>query len=83
MSRSYRHTPIVGITTARSEKQDKRIWHGRFRSHERDHLRTCQDWEAYLTTHFRSVSNPWSMDKDGRQFLDLRRRPRLKRYMRK
>jgi hypothetical protein len=31
MSRSYRHTSICGITTAASEKDDKRRWHRCFR----------------------------------------------------
>ena len=40
MSRSRRKTPIFGHTTARSEVHDKRLWHKRWRSRERDQLAT-------------------------------------------
>lgn len=69
MSRSRRKTPIYGITTARSEKQDKKLWHQRMRACERDRLRhSLDDPEAHLTTLVLEVSNRWSMDKDGRQW---------------
>jgi len=35
MSRSVRKNPIMGITTCRSEKEDKQIWHKRWRRRER------------------------------------------------
>ena len=38
MSRSLRKTPIFGHTTARSEADDKRLWHKRWRASERDQL---------------------------------------------
>lgn len=38
MSRSRRKTPIVGYSTARSEADDKRLWHKRWRARERDQL---------------------------------------------
>jgi len=38
MSRSRRKTPIIGITTCRSERADKAIWHQRLRAHERTGL---------------------------------------------
>jgi len=38
VSRSRRKTPIVGYSTARSEADDKRLWHKRWRARERDHL---------------------------------------------
>jgi hypothetical protein len=60
VSRSCRKTPIVGITTARSEKGCKRAWHSRFRALKR------QDIEA---TDERLASNPWAMAKDGRQWV--------------
>jgi hypothetical protein len=40
MSRSLRKTPIFGHTTARSEADDKRLWHKRWRASERDQLAT-------------------------------------------
>lgn len=68
MSRSRRRTPICGITTARSEKSDKRIWHRRARA--RIHVmlfRAAPDDIPHLD--IREVSNPWSMAKDGRQWF--------------
>lgn len=69
MSRSRRKTPIYGMTTARSEKRDKQLWHGRMRACERGRLRDARvDFDAHLTTLEREVSNRWAMDKDGRQW---------------
>jgi len=39
MSRSRRKTPIVGHTTCRSEREDKKLWHQRWRTHERTALK--------------------------------------------
>lgn len=67
MSRSRRRTPICGVTTARSEKSDKRIWHKRARARIRVLLHgTAPDDTPHLDD--RQVSNPWSMAKDGRQW---------------
>ncbi len=33
-SRSRRKTPIVGHTTCRSEREDKKLWHQRWRTHD-------------------------------------------------
>lgn len=79
MSRSCKKTPIHGVTTCRSEKPDKRRWHGRWRVRERQQLRAYvqgHELDDYITTHFRSVSNPWDMGKDGhvRWTLDDARR---------
>ncbi len=38
MSRSRRKTPIVGHATCRSEREDKKLWHQRWRSRERSAL---------------------------------------------
>jgi hypothetical protein len=66
MSRSQRKNPIQGITTARSEADDKRIWHGRWRSTERDKLLTLNETKDHLTSDKNEVSNPWTMNKDGK-----------------
>jgi hypothetical protein len=66
MSRSLRKSPIHGITTARSEADDKRIWHGRWRSTERDKLLTLNETKDHLTSDKNEVSNPWTMNKDGK-----------------
>lgn len=70
MSRSRRKTPIFGITTARSEREDKALWHGRWRAAERTALAVVLpgDADTHMTTLVRSVSNPWGMSKDGRRF---------------
>jgi hypothetical protein len=74
MSRSRRKTPIFGLTNSRSEKQDKKIWHGRLRAQERTALTTdpAKAGEKVLPE-VRDASNPWSMDKDGRCWWSLDR----------
>lgn len=41
MSRSRRKTPITGHTTCRSEREDKKIWHQRWRSREASMIFGC------------------------------------------
>lgn len=69
MSRSRRKTPVYGYATADSEAEDKRLWHQRWRAHERDRLRKLPEDFEHLTTRRREVSNPWAMAKDGRQWF--------------
>lgn len=68
MSRSRRKNPICGWTTAKTEKWDKKFWHKKFRQ-------WCkrQD-EDFVPMHKdrRAVSNPWSMQKDGKQRFSLK-----------
>lgn len=73
MSRSRRKTPIRGMSSADSEKQDKRMANRRPRRRVRSALRV--EPEAPLPQ-LREVSNPWSMDKDGKRFFDPGRHPR-------
>jgi hypothetical protein len=61
MSHSYRHTSICGITTAASEKDDKRRWHRRFRQRNRQRIR--QGTEPLSLA---AASDPWLMAKDGK-----------------
>ena len=65
MSRSRRHTLIFGITTSRSEKDDKRQANRRLRRRVRVELRVKQ-WERLPL--LRELSNVWSFDKDGKRF---------------
>lgn len=71
MSRSYRNNPITGLTTARTEKQDKRIANRRLRRRNtlREHraARTGDDVAFFVA---REVSNVWAMDKDGKMRFD-------------
>jgi len=65
MSRSYRHTPIFGITTAKTEKQDKRLANRRWRRICRYVLRSGDSERLPLQ---REVSNVWSFAKDGKRY---------------
>jgi len=57
MSRSIRKTPIFGHTTARSESDDKRLWHKRWRAIERDQLATVGVDTDHETVHRNAVSS--------------------------
>lgn len=69
MSRSVKKTPVLPVTKAASEKQDKQVWHRRLRHKEKIGLATTQDMEAYMPSDQREVSDPWSMAKDGKRYL--------------
>jgi len=77
MARSHRKTPICGITTAHSEKIDKKIWHSRMRARTHTHLNSGRDTDVMPIT--REVSNVWSFAKDGKQRFDPSRHPKLMR----
>src|SRR5207244_2425008 len=78
MSRSRRKNPICGITTAQSEKQNKREYNRRFRRATRQALRHF-DTERDVLPHLREHSDPWAMDKDGKQRFDPKAHPDLMR----
>lgn len=59
MARSYRHTPILAVTTAASEKRDKQQANRVLR-------RKVKQGKMYLT--LREVSNIWAFSKDGKLF---------------
>jgi len=67
MARSRKRTPKSGITSARSEKDEKRANHRRERRQVRQVLST--EPESDVLPHTKEVSNPWSMAKDGKVFL--------------
>ena len=77
MSRSRRHHPISGLTTAASEKTDKRCAQRALRTRVRVQLATQGD-ERPLAT-LREVSDPWAMAKDGKLRFDPAKSPRLMR----
>ena len=64
MSRSYRKTPIVGWTTAESEKQDKRKANRAFRRKSRVAIASGKEPPFSI----RCVSNIWSFAKDGKGY---------------
>jgi hypothetical protein len=77
MSRSFKRTPIIGHTTAESEKQDKRLANRSLRRQTREALRAsgagkprnAVEGVAELPLK-REVSNVYSFGKDGKQWLD-------------
>lgn len=77
MSRSRRKTPISGITTAESEKQDKQIANRRERHRNRQILGCFLD--DTLLMHRKQAGNPWLMEKDGKAFFDPEKSPELMR----
>ena len=78
VARSRRRTPIAGITTAASEKQDKR-WANRIpRLATRRAVMRDPDPDAAVLPVMREVSDEWSMAKDGRSWFG-QRNPKLMR----
>lgn len=75
MSRSRRKTPIVGHTTCRSEREDKKLWHQRWRTRERTVLASASPdaLDAHLPLLENQVGNVWSMGKDGRSYWPVKR----------
>ena len=73
MSRSRRKTPIFGHTMARSEADDKRLWHQRWRSRQRDQLAGAGPEGEIVPIHRRAVSSTWAMAKDGKSWFGPRR----------
>lgn len=67
MSRSYRRTPIFGMTTAPSERQYKADEHQRERHHVRQRLRVAAD-DADHQLHRRAFGNRSGGPKDGRDY---------------
>ena len=77
MSRSRKKTPIFGITTARSEKEDKRIANRKLRRVVKQEL--AREPDGVLPV-LREVSNVWSMEKDGKLFYHKSRWDDSRRY---
>jgi len=75
MSRSRRKTPVFGIASAKSEKQDKKIWHSRLRSRIRTGLAAVQSeqLDGYIAPVSNDVSSVWSMAKDGKRYFHPRK----------
>lgn len=60
MSRSRRKTPIIGVTAAQSEKQDKRFMNRR--------LRTAMRSTGNTDLGLHDVSDVWNMRKEGKMY---------------
>jgi hypothetical protein len=74
VTRSRKRTPIGGIVSARSEKDDKRAYHRRERRRVREVLATTPEPDSL--PHRKELSDPWIMAKDGKRFLGRRARER-------
>ena len=66
MSRSYRKTPICGVTTAASEAFDKQVWHRAYRRAEKIRAAHHPDSEPQDVREF---SSAWTREKDGKQYV--------------
>lgn len=73
MSRSKRKTPIFGRVICASEREDKTLWHRKFRSRERVALKSANSEQLidYLPISEKQVSNPWAMGKDGHWYFPI------------
>ncbi len=72
MSRSYRKTPITGMTTAESDKRFKKAEHKR----ERRALNAV-DLTKEEPPAEKAFGNPWSAPKDGKRWTDPNDWPRI------
>jgi hypothetical protein len=67
MSRSFRHTPKTGVTTARSERYDKRNWHRRYRAIQRSILSHRHlDYDDMVMSLVCEICDVWDFAKDGK-----------------
>jgi hypothetical protein len=73
MARSRKKTPVQGMTTANSEKQDKRLYNRRFRRISKQAIHV--ESEREVLPHLKEYSNPWCMDKDGKARFDPKKHP--------
>jgi len=67
MSRSRKKTPIGGITTARSEKEDKRFANRKARRVVKEVI--CVSPESEVLPQLREVSTTWTMSKDAKVYF--------------
>ena len=77
MSRSRRKHPFRAITTAESEKQEKRHYNRCFRHASEQALKADPTGESLPI--LREQSDPWGMDKDGKVRFDPVKHPKLMR----
>lgn len=64
MSRSIRHTPIIGNTTCKSEKRDKRIANRKLRRLVKEEIKMDKE-----LSFIREVSSVWTFGKDGKHYI--------------
>lgn len=71
MSRSYRKTTIFGNSTARSEKDFKKIWHGMARAKNKENIKKSIRDNSFddMVNHMEEeVFNVYLLPKDGKQY---------------
>ena len=70
MSRSYKKTPIEGITYARSNKKFKQQGHRRERSTVKNYLRPHLAEDLYIQIpDTRNYGNEWASPRDGKTYF--------------
>jgi len=74
VTRSRKNQPYRPMTTANSEKEDKRIANREERRINRRILDETQDGDMLRITN--EVSDPWKMDKDGKVRFDPGENPK-------
>lgn len=77
MTNSYKKVPITGNTKASSEKEDKKINHGKFRARERDMINKSEYDDC--PSSMRSVMSVWSYSKDGKHYVSKNKQEKYKR----
>jgi hypothetical protein len=71
MAHSFRHTPVIGITTARSDKPGKKVASRKLRKRVRMALLECPDFDNLVVPLQREVSDVWDFPKDGKRRMNL------------
>ena len=74
MSRSYRKTPICGMTTKASDKPFKKAAHRQARR-----ALYARDLTSEEPPAEKAYGNPWGAPKDGKQWIDTSRFPEIMR----
>lgn len=82
MSRSRRHTPIMPLTTAKSDKPYKVAEHRKERRRNRVAFQTTLDADHPAFFGRPDGDDPWRGPKDGKQVINLAA-PQARRWMRK
>ena len=70
MTRSRKHTPIFGMTCAKSEKSDKILMHKKIRRISKKLLKELDeiDCDSVIFPIEDEVMNQWNMAKDGKGY---------------
>lgn len=79
MSRSYKKTPITSFTTAKSDKEDKKLANRLFRRASRNRIKS--DCEPFYR--LREVCDVWDFAKDGKMYYDKEAVKRYPKVLRK